>query len=114
MTFFFAIPFRAVGDAWGDMNPVDNLSISTESTSNNNLFGNIRSPYRTIEDDTSIVNDSELQNESENQLANSLTSELVMDSEDQFNAPDELFFEDDEGDLPSTNELMQIFGINNL
>lgn len=104
----------SVGKAWGDMNPV-------ESATNTNLIGEIPQ-YDNIEEDCwSIMNDSELQNESENKQTDSFASEFVMDSEDQMNdllllssTPTKSLFEDDDGDLPSTNELMQVFGVNSI
>jgi hypothetical protein len=113
---------RSVGKAWGDMNPVNNLPILVESVTNTNLVGDVPPPkYYIDEDYSSIMNDSELQNESENNQTDSLASEFVMDSEDQMNTipllsstPTKSLFEDDDGDLPSTNELMQVFGVNSI
>jgi hypothetical protein len=106
---------RSVGKAWGDMNPVESATIT-------NLAVEILPPNENIDEDyASIMNDSELQNESENNQTDSLASEYVMDSEDQMNTipllsstPTKSLFEDDDGDLPSTNELMQVFGVNSI
>jgi hypothetical protein len=95
------------------MNPV-------ESATNTNLV--VGEQYENIDEDCwSIMNDSELQNESENKQTDSFASEFVMDSEDQMNdlpllssTPTKSIFEDDDGDLPSTNELMQVFGVNSI
>jgi hypothetical protein len=105
----------SVGKAWGDMNPVESATIT-------NLAVEILPPNENIDEDyASIMNDSELQNESENNQTDSLASEYVMDSEDQMNTipllsstPTKSLFEDDDGDLPSTNELMQVFGVNSI
>ena len=100
------------------MNPVNNLPLLVESATNTNLVGDIPPPNDYIDEDyASIMNDSELQNESENNRTDSLASEFVMNSEDQMNTipllssmPTKSLFEDDDGDLPSTNELMQFSG----
>lgn len=97
------------------MNPVESATIT-------NLAVEILPPNENIDEDcASIMNDSELQNESENNQTDSLASEFVMDSEDQMNTipllsstPTKSLFEDDDGDLPSTNELMQVFGVNSI